>query len=77
MVLSARNSGGSIRPVLGPVFVAPQYAGIPETIEVEETVTSPGRPKPVATQDAGTPRVIERPRPEVGAPPSTILPYRI
>jgi hypothetical protein len=74
MVRNARNPGGSIRPILGPVFAAQQYTETPEIVESEERVVSSGRVESVATQDADRPRVVEEPRRETGPPAFGVVP---
>jgi hypothetical protein len=76
MVLSARNTGGSIRPMLGSIFAAPQYGKTPETLEVEEEVDSRGRPESLVTPQPDTPRSFENPKPEPRPPVSSIPPFQ-
>jgi hypothetical protein len=76
MVLSARNTGGSIRPMFGSIFAAPQYGRTPETLEVEEEVVSRGRPESVVTPHPDTPRVFENPKPEPRPPASGNPPFQ-
>jgi hypothetical protein len=55
MVMSARNTGASIRPMMGSVFAAQQYAGAQEALEVHEEVVSRDPPK-----HSVTPRLEKR-----------------
>ena len=45
MVLNARNSGGSIRPILGSAFAAPEYGNAPEPLEMHEELIPKGGPQ--------------------------------
>ena len=75
MVLSARNPGGSIRPILGSLFAAPQYGRTPETLEMEEEGVSRGRPESLVTPSPDTPRAFENPKPERARPESLVAPH--
>lgn len=72
IVLSARNPGGPIRPMLGSIFAAPQYGRTPKTLEVEEEAVSKGRPESLVAPHPDTPRVFENPKPERARPESLV-----
>jgi hypothetical protein len=74
LVLSTRNPGGSIRPMLGSIFAAPQYRRTPKTVEVEEEAVSRGRSESLVAPLLDTPRVFENPKPERARPESFVTP---